>query len=179
MKIRRSISFAVLLTVLLTFLVPTTSVSVYAGEDNSPNLTPYKNDLLYERTFDEGLCYPWHTCEDTGGKCSFDVVDVPGQPGNKAFAVTVLDKGEKKWSVQMRHRGITLEQGHTYRVRLKIWSDASCSAYIKIGQMGEPYEEYWNNKWTAYKLTAGKVLEIDETFIMDKPLMIHASLHST
>jgi|GEM_PF-173895 len=166
MKFRRSICTAVLMALLLTLLVPT---SVFAGEDNSSILPPYKNDLLYERTFDEGLCYPWHTCEDTGGKCSFDVVDVPGQPGNKAFAVTVLDKGQKRWSVQMRHRGLTLEQGHTYRIRLKIWADASCSAYIKIGQMGEPYEEYWNNKWTAYKLTAGKVLEIDETFIMDKP----------
>jgi len=30
----------------------------------------------------------------TAEKCSFDVVDVPGQPGNKAFAVTVLDKGK-------------------------------------------------------------------------------------
>jgi len=38
------------------------------------------------------------------------VVDVPGQPGNKAFAVTVLDKGQNRWSVQMRHRGLTLEQ---------------------------------------------------------------------
>ncbi|HHV30437.1 glycoside hydrolase family 9 protein [Acetivibrio mesophilus] len=169
MKFRRSICFAVLLTVLLTFLVPTTSVSVYAGEDNSPNLPPYKNDLLYERTFDEGLCFPWHTCEDSGGKCSFDVVDVPGQPGNKAFALTVLDKGQNKWSVQMRHRGIALEQGHTYRVRLKIWSEVSCKAYIKIGQMAYPYEEYWNNKWSPYSLTAGKVLEIDETFIMEDP----------
>jgi len=69
----------------------------------------------------------------------------------------------------MRHRGLTLEQGHTYRVRLKIWADASCKVYIKIGQMGEPYAEYWNNKWSPYTLTAGKVLEIDETFVMDKP----------
>jgi len=41
--------------VLLTLLVPT---SVFALEDNSSTLPPYKNDLLYERTFDEGLCYP-------------------------------------------------------------------------------------------------------------------------
>jgi len=60
MKFRRSICTAVLLAVLLTLLVPT---SVFALEDNSSTLPPYKNDLLYERTFDEGLCYPWHTCE--------------------------------------------------------------------------------------------------------------------
>jgi len=46
MKFRRSICTAVLLAVLLTLLVPT---SVFALEDNSSTLPPYKNDLLYER----------------------------------------------------------------------------------------------------------------------------------
>lgn len=168
MKFRKSVCFAVMLTFLLTCLLPST-VFVYAVEDDSSELPPYKNDLLYERTFDSGLCYPWHTCEDSGGKCDFEVVDVPGQPGNKAFAITVLDPGKNKWSVQMRHRGITLEQGHTYTIRLKLWAEKSCKAYIKIGQMGDPYEEYWSNKWTAYNLTAGKVLEINETFTMTAP----------
>jgi len=42
MKFRRSICTAVLLAVLLTLLVPT---SVFALEDNSSTLPPYKNDL--------------------------------------------------------------------------------------------------------------------------------------
>jgi len=91
MKFRRSICTAVLLAVLLTLLVPT---SVFALEDNSSTLPPYKNDLLYERTFDEGLCYPWHTCEDSGGKCSFDVVDVPGSPVIKHLPLLFLTKGK-------------------------------------------------------------------------------------
>jgi len=42
MKFRRSICTAVLLAVLLTLLVPT---SVFALEDNSSTLPPYKNDF--------------------------------------------------------------------------------------------------------------------------------------
>jgi len=122
-----------------------------------------------KETFDEGLCFPWHTCEDSGGKCDFAVVDVPGEPGNKAFRLTVIDKGQNKWSVQMRHRGITLEQGHTYTVRFTIWSDKSCRVYAKIGQMGEPYTEYWNNNWNPFNLTPGQKLTVEQNFTMNYP----------
>jgi len=71
------------------------------------------------------------------------VVDVPG--GGKAFSIIIKDKGQNAWSVQMRHRGITLENGHTYTVRFKIWADKPTQAYAKIGMMGDPYTEYWNN----------------------------------
>ena len=68
-KLKSVIAAFAVTTLLATSIQP----AVYAAEDNNPNLPPYKNDLLYERTFDEGLCYPWHTCEDSGGVCDFDV----------------------------------------------------------------------------------------------------------
>ncbi|WP_136479301.1 glycoside hydrolase family 9 protein [Acetivibrio thermocellus] len=166
MNFRRMLCAAIVLTIVLSIMLPST---VFALEDKSPKLPPYINDLLYERTFDGGLCFPWHTCEDSGGKCDFAVVDVPGEPGNKAFRLTVIDRGQNKWSVQMRHRGITLEQGHTYTVRFTIWSDKACRVYAKIGQMGEPYTEYWNNNWNPFNLTPGQKLTVEQNFTMNYP----------
>jgi len=137
---------------------------VFAGQDNSPILPEYKHDLLYERTFDLGLCFPWHICEDSGGKCDFEVVDVPG--GGKAFSIIIKDKGQNAWSVQMRHRGITLENGHTYTVRFKIWADKPTQAYAKIGMMGDPYTEYWNNDGQKINVTTTPTV-IEKTFRMN------------
>lgn len=167
MNFKKTMCAAIVLTIALSLMLPAT---VLALKDNAPHLPPYANDLLYERIFDEGLCYPWHTCEDSGGECQFQVVDVPGESGNRAFRLTVLDKGENKWSVQIRHRGITLEQGHTYTLKFKMWAEKACKAYVKVGQMGEPYKEYWNNNWNSYQVPAGgQVLSVEETFTMNYP----------
>ncbi|GAE88385.1 chitinase [Acetivibrio straminisolvens JCM 21531] len=128
MNFRKTICAAIVFAIVLSMMLPSV---VFAAKDNSPNLPDYDHDLLYERTFDNGLCYPWHTCEDSGGKCQFQVVDVPGQPGNRAFRITVLEPGQNKWSVQMRHRGITLEQGHTYTIKFTVWADKAAERILK------------------------------------------------
>ncbi len=167
MNFRKTICAAIVFAIVLSMMLPSV---VFAAKDNSPNLPDYDHDLLYERTFDNGLCYPWHTCEDSGGKCQFQVVDVPGQSGNRAFRLTVLEPGQNKWSVQMRHRGITLEQGHTYKIKFTVWADKACRAYVKLGQLGEPYTDYWSNNWTPISIPGGgQKLNFEATFTMDKP----------
>ena len=130
--------------------------------DNHPELPPYDNDLIWERIFDDGTCFPWHTTEDSGGVVGFEVEE--HAPGDKAFRLDIIEKGENAWSCQMRHRGITIEAGHTYTVKLTIWATKDCQAYIKIGQMGDPYAEYWNNNWAPFNLTANEKLTIEQTF---------------
>lgn len=145
-----------------TLLATTVQPAVYAAKDNNPNLPNYDNDLLYERTFDEGLCYPWHTCEDTGGVCDFDVKD-------GAMVLKITDPGQNEWSCQMRHRGITLEQGHEYKVRFKVWSNKSgVRVYAKIGQQGEPYKDYWTNNYNKIQLSTSPQV-IEATFRMNDP----------
>lgn len=147
-KKRKSLaSLLVTAALMVTALLP---ASVFAVEDNSSSLKPYNNDLLYERTFDSGLCFPWHTCEDTGGVCDFEVVDVSGS--NKAMALKIEDPGENKWSVQLRHRMITMESGHTYTISFKMWAEKACKAYVKVGMIGEPYTDYFSNKWTPIEV---------------------------
>jgi len=147
-KLKSVIAAFAVTTLLTTSIQP----AVYAGEDNHPELPPYQKDLLYERTFDEGLCYPWHTCEDSGGVCDFDIK-------NGALVLKITNPGQNEWSCQMRHRGITLVQGHTYTVRFKVWSNKNgAKVYAKIGMQGEPYTDYWNNQWQKIDLTTSPKL---------------------
>jgi len=159
MNFRKTLCMALVLALVLTLLPAT----VFAVQDNSSSLPNYDNDLLYERTFDTGLCFPWHTCEDSGGKCDFEVVSVSG--GGKAFALKLIEKGENAWSVQMRHRGITLVNNHKYTVKFKIWADKPTQAYAKIGMMGEPYTEYWNNEGQKISVSTTPVV-VEKTFTM-------------
>jgi endoglucanase len=41
--------------------------------------------------------------------------------------------------------------------------------YVKIGQAGPPYSEYWNNGWTPFSLAADEDLSVEQTFIMTQP----------
>lgn len=148
-------------------LATSLQASVLAVEDSHPSLKPYNNDLLYERTFDTGLCYPWHTCEDTGGVIDFAVETVSGS--NKAMVANIDDSGQNEWSCQLRHRMITLESGHSYTVRFKMWANkAGARAYAKIGQQGEPYQDYWNNNYSKLSLSTTPQL-FEYTFTMNYP----------
>jgi len=142
-----------------TLLATSVPTAVLAGEDNNSNLPNYDNDLLYERTFDDGLCYPWHTCEDSGGLCDFDVED-------GAMVLKIEDPGENEWSCQMRHRGITLEQGHTYNIRFKVWANKSCRVYAKIGQQGGDYKDYWTNQYKKIQLSTSPQI-VEATYTMN------------
>lgn len=160
-EVKKRKSLAALLVTAALMITSLLPASVFAVEDNSPSLKPYENDLLYERTFDSGLCYPWHTCEDTGGECDFEVVDVGG---SKAMSVTVKNPGQNKWSVQLRHRMITMESGHNYKIHFKMWAKKSCKAYIKIGMQGDPYTDYFSNNWVPIEVgTSPKEYDFDYT----------------
>ncbi len=152
-KLRTVISAFAVATLLATSM----QTVVLAGKDTNSNLPNYNNDLLYERTFDDGLCYPWHTCEDTGGLCDFEVVD-------GAMVLKIEDPGQNEWSCQMRHRMITLEQGHTYNIRFKVWANKSARVYAKIGQQGGDYKDYWTNNYNKIQLsTSPQVIEATYT----------------
>ena len=154
-KLRTVISAFAVATLLATSLQTT----VLAGKDSHSSLPNYNNDLLYERTFDEGLIYPWHTCEDTGGLCDFAVED-------GAMVLAIEDPGQNEWSCQMRHRMITLEQGHTYNIRFKVWANKSARVYAKIGQQGGEYKDYWNNQYNKIQLSTSPQV-VEATFTMN------------
>ena len=121
----------------------------------------FAGELLKMNTFDGTKGLPWHTCETGTGKVSFDIT------GGK-YVVKILNSGKEQYDCQLRYRGLKLEAGHTYTIKFTVEADKDCTVYCKIGDMGSPYGEYWNNKWTGYKLTAGVAKTVTETFTMDK-----------
>lgn len=125
-----------------------------------------KGNLIRNNTFDGGVALPWNQVETYPADGDFDVV-------NGQYKVTVNEmqtpaNKDNRWCVQFRHRGLTIEQGHTYRVTFKVTPQYDCKVYAKIGQQGEPYKEYWNNNWNTFDLKAGQTTTVDQTFTMSQ-----------
>lgn len=127
-------------------------------------------NLIKNNTFDNGVGLPWNQVETYPADADFDI-------DNGTYNITITTPDETKtkdtrWGVQFRHRGLTLEQGHTYEVSFTVKSTADCKIYPKIGQQGKEYKEYWNynNKgWEPLSLKANVPVTVKETFTMTDP----------
>lgn len=152
----KRVSFLVALVVLLTGVLGSSAFAVeYTG--NFYNV----GELIQQNTFDEGVGLPWHVVESDQGKATFDI-------SGGTYNVTINNKGVNRWDVQLRHRGLKLESGHTYTVKFSVTSTKDCLIYPKIGDQGSPYNEYWNyNKnYSKIQLQANQKKTITETFTM-------------
>lgn len=120
-------------------------------------------NLIRNSTFDNGVGLPWTVVESYPAAASFDIKD-------GKYYVTPTNKGTNRWDVQFRHRGLVIENGHTYNVKFTVMSTADCYIYPKIGDQGDPYNEYWNyNKnWEKVHLPANQAVTINQSFTMDK-----------
>jgi len=92
--------------------------------------------LLGQTNFNDGTSLPWTLSFSPPAK-GFAAVE------NGAYCLHVEHKGSNKWDAQVRHREMVLEQGHTYTLSFKIWSDQVTRASVKVGMIGPPYSEYW------------------------------------
>jgi endoglucanase len=128
-------------------------------------------DLIMNNTFDNGVGLPWNQVETypadadfniDGGTYNIKIVTPPDNNKNK----------DNRWAVQFRHRGLTLEQGHTYTVSFTATATADCKVYPKIGQQGKEYKEYWNynhKQWQPVNLKANVPTTVTESFTMTDP----------
>ena len=121
------------------------------------------DDLLAQNDFNNGVSLPWNISESAEENSDFEVTD------DGEFKVMVYNGGVNRWDVQFRHRGIVVEQGHTYTVKFTLRATKNTDVYAKIGQKGAPYKEYWNNNWTPFSLIAGQPLNVEQTFTMSDP----------
>ncbi|MCG8572615.1 MAG: glycoside hydrolase family 9 protein, partial [Spirochaetes bacterium] len=117
------------------------------------------DDLLDQNDFNDGVILPWHISESAETNSDFDLI-------NGEYVIHIFDGGANKWDVQIRHRGLTIEQGHTYTVKFKIRSSTDTQVYAKIGTQGPPYNEYWNNNWSNISLPANQDVLIEDSFTM-------------
>lgn len=124
-------------------------------------------NLIKNSTFDGGVGLPWTTVETYPAHAEFDIE-------NGKYNVTIVtppDENRSKdtrWAIQLRHRGLVLEQGHTYTVQFTVTSTADCKVYPKVGQQAEPYLEYWNyhKNWETVDVRANVPTTITEQFTM-------------
>lgn len=130
-------------------------------------------DLIQTNDFKDGRGLPWNVVETAPSVSEFEIKD----GGYKVTVDKITDKSkESRWSVQFRHRGLTLEAGHTYNVSFTVKADKDCKIYPKIGDMGDPYNEYWNGTgtlnnpktWEPISLTAGQTKTVTGSFRMDQ-----------
>ena len=59
------------------------------------------------------------------------------------LCMEVKNRGPNRWDAQLRHQHIKLEKGHTYTVQFKMRSSQPTRAYLKLGQAGPPFKEFW------------------------------------
>ncbi|MBE6050804.1 MAG: cellulase [Clostridium sp.] len=123
-----------------------------------------KGDLIQNNDFAGGKGLPWTVVETYPATSEFDIND-----GSYDINVTNINGRDKdnRWAVQFRHRGLTLVQGHTYKVSFTVKAEQDCKIYPKIGRQGGDYKEFWNNNWEPYTLRAGETKTITSQFTMN------------
>jgi len=119
-------------------------------------LTAFAGMQLGEGTFENGAGLPWHVCENGTGSMAFSIA-------NGVYSILIKNPGgasqggEDRWDCQFRHRGLTLEYGHTYRITYSIYatktSGATGNAYAKIGDINNDDCEYWHMNGTPLTMT--------------------------
>ncbi len=97
------------------------------------------HNLLKQSSFDSGVMLPWMT--------SFtEPVTGEGHIKNGALCVNFDQAGKDRWDVQLRHREMLVQKGHTYNVSFKAWASRATSLTAKIGMAGPPYTDYFTKK---------------------------------
>jgi endoglucanase len=62
-----------------------------------------------------------------------------------ALCARIDHPGKNAWDVQLRHREMTIQKGHTYSVRYSAWASAPIKVRAQIGMSGAPYTNYWSD----------------------------------
>src|SRR5512133_578690 len=65
------------------------------------------DNLLDQSDFENGVGLPWHISESAEENSDFKVE-------NGKYIVILNSKATEKWDVQIRHRALTIQSGHTY-----------------------------------------------------------------
>ncbi len=125
-------------------------------------------DLIKNHTFDNGVSLPWRVVESYPATADSEIT----ADGKCKITLSKIgyDSTGERWDVQFLQRGLTLLQGHTYTVEFTVTADRDCLIYPKIGDQGDPYEEYWNmnQQWQFLELKANMPKTVNATFTQTK-----------
>lgn len=97
------------------------------------------HNLIKQSKFDDPSMLPWMT--------SFTIPAAgEGLVKNGAMCLHVENGGVNRWDAQVRHREMTVQNGHTYNVSFKGWASRATSITGKVGMSISPYTDYWSKK---------------------------------
>ena len=124
-------------------------------------LTASAGNELGEGTFENGKGLPWHICENATGEMKFDITDgiyaiLIKTPGGTGYG------GEDRWDCQFRHRNLTIERGHTYRVTYSVNPTNSGHMYAKLGDMTNDDKEMWHGNGEKLSMTYEEGISTDD-----------------
>ena len=102
---------------------------------NVPKLSG--NNLIANATFDDGKALPW-TNSFSVPAAGRSYVAKDGE-----LCVEVDNKGANNWDVQLRHREMIVQKGHSYSIAIKAHATRPTRMRAKVGMAGPPYAEYW------------------------------------
>ena len=105
-------------------------------QQEATSVPPSGGNLIKNADFETGSSLPW-TPSFTPPAEGEAVVR------NGWYCLRVANKGKSPWDAQVRHREMTVQQGHKYSISFKIKSDQPTRVRTKIGMAGPPYKEYW------------------------------------
>jgi len=97
------------------------------------------HNLIKQSKFEDPSMLPWMT--------SFTIPAAgEGLVKNGAMCIHIDNGGVNRWDAQVRHREMTIQNGHTYNVSFKAWSSRPTSITGKVGMSIAPYTDYWTKK---------------------------------
>ena len=132
------------------------------------SLTAFAGQELGHGDFNDGAGLPWHICESATGTMKFEITDgcyniLITNPGG------LTNNGEGRWDCQFRHRGLTIQSGHKYRISYSVWTDdTQARIYAKLGDMTNDDAELWHGN--------GELLSVDYSQVEGKSLEEIASV---
>ncbi|MGN0621543.1 MAG: glycoside hydrolase family 9 protein [Porcipelethomonas sp.] len=149
---------------LMTAAMLSTTVATFAPMSVSAG------NMLGQSNFDEGVGLPWHTCETNPAKQSFELKD-------GAYIVKIINnKGpEGRWDLQLRHRGLKIQSGHTYKISWEITPSDDGYIYSKVGNYKGDIE-IWHNlsgeEWKPLQVKGGQTYTGSDTFTANQSLEV-------
>jgi endoglucanase len=125
--------------------LPPGGVIGIAPEKAPPPLVGH--NLLFNDDFSVGTrSLPW-TASFSGTGAGQSFID------KGELCLEVTNKGSNRWDAHLRQQHLLLQKGHKYSVQFKMHSSQPIRTYLKIGQAGPPYHEFWKMLFNVDKKT--------------------------
>ncbi len=122
---------------------PTTGPNAGGAVDPAAAPKPLAgHNLLYNEGFTQGSrALPWSGEFGNGAEGKAKIT-------NGELCMEVRQKGKARWDAQLKQQHIRLQKGHHYTVQFKMHATAETRVYLKVGDAGPPYKEFYKLLFT-------------------------------